>query len=129
MLTARFYADHDMKLAEAVKMAEEEYATRKNVYQADTLAWCYFKNGQLEDARKMIKVALSRNTPEAMFYFHKGMIEAKLGNRPAAQLALYTACSLNPNFDVLQTPIALKMQAELGSRSPNETAAATRSSN
>lgn len=116
MLTARFYADHDMKLPEALKMAEEEYATRKNVYQADTLAWCYFKNGHLEEARKMIKIALSHNTPDSLFYYHKGMIEARAGNREAAQLALYTAASLNPNFDVMQTPIATKTLAELGSQ-------------
>ena len=119
MLTARFYADHDIHLAEALKMAQEEYATRKNVYQADTLAWCLFKNGQIEEARKMIRVALSRNTPESLFYYHKGMIEAKAGNRPAAQLALYTASSMSPNYDVRATPIAEKEQSELGSQPPD----------
>jgi tetratricopeptide (TPR) repeat protein len=123
MLTARFYADHDMNLPEALKMAQDEYATRKNVYQADTLAWCYFKNGQIEEARKMIRLALSRNTPESMFYFHKGMIEAKAGNRPAAQLAFYTAASINPNFDVLQAPLANKMLADLGAHSSDDRSA------
>ena len=125
MLTAKFYADHDMHLPEALKMAEDEYATRKNVYQADTLAWCYFKNGRMEEAQKMIRVALSQKTPEALFYFHKGMIEAKAGNRPAAQLALYTAASENPNFDVLAAPIANKMLTDLGSQPANAAAAST----
>jgi Flp pilus assembly protein TadD len=129
MLTARFYADHDIHLPEALKMAEEEYSTRKNVYQADTLAWCYFKNGRIEDARKMIRVALSHNTPESIFYFHKGMIEARAGNRAAAQLALYTASSMNPNYDVIATPIAEKTLVELGAHPVNEAAMANRSSN
>lgn len=124
MLTARFYADHDRNIPEAVKMAEEEYKIRKNSYQADTLAWCYFKNGQLEEAKKYIQIALNRKTPEAMFYFHKGMIYAKAGDRMQAQLALYQAMSTNPNFDVLETPIAQKTIAELGAETP-QTAALT----
>ncbi len=116
MLTARFYADHDMHLAEALKMAQEEYATRKNVYQADTLAWCLFKNGQIEEAQKMIRIAMSQKTQDSLFYFHKGMIEAKAGNKPAAQLAFYTAASINPNFDVLLAPVANKMVADLGAQ-------------
>jgi tetratricopeptide (TPR) repeat protein len=50
LLTAKFYADHDRNLPEALKMAEEEYRTRKNIYAADVLAWCYYQNGRLEEA-------------------------------------------------------------------------------
>lgn len=115
MLTARFYADHGRNLDEALRMAEEEYRTRKNAYQADTLAWCYFKNNRIEEAKKYIAVALSHKTPEAMFYFHKGMIYAKAGDRMEAQRALYQAMSANSNFDVMQTPVAIKTITELGS--------------
>ena len=129
MLTARFYADHDTHLAQALKMAEEEYATRKNVYQADTLAWCLFKNGRVEEARKMIRVALSRHTPEAMFYFHQGVIEAKAGDKGAAQIAFYTASSLSPSFDVIEAPMANKIMADLGSKPPSSAAAGIVSTN
>jgi len=118
MLTAKFYADHDRKLKQALELAEEEYRTRKNVYAADTLAWCYFKNGRVQEAKKYIDIALSHNTPEAVFHFHKGMIYAKADDRATAQLELYEAMSINPNFDVLQTPIAMKMNEELGSQTP-----------
>ncbi len=120
MLTARFYADHDRNLEEALKMAQDEYQTRKNPYQADTLAWCYYKNGRIEDAKHYIQIALSHKTPEATFYFHKGMIYARAGDRPTAQLALYEAMSINPDFDALQTPVAMKMMADLGSASREE---------
>jgi tetratricopeptide (TPR) repeat protein len=56
---ARFYADHDQKLSEAVGIAEEEYKTRPNIVTADTLAWCYYKLGRYGDAKKMIEKALS----------------------------------------------------------------------
>ena len=118
MLTAKFYADHDRNLAEALKMAEEEYQTRKNVYMADTLAWCYFKNGRLEEAKRYIAAALSESTPEASFLYHKGMIYAQAGDRRKAQIALYQAMSLNAAFDPLQMPIAERAMAELGSKAP-----------
>ena len=119
MLTAKFYADHDRNLPEALRMAEEEYKTRKNVYVADTLAWCDYKNGRTEEAEKYIRIALSHGTPEAAFHFHKAMIYAKAGDRSIAQLALYQALSINPNFDVLQTPLAMKAIQELGAQPPN----------
>lgn len=115
MLTARFYADHDIHLTEALAMAEEEYKTRKNVYVADTLAWCYFKNGKLDEARKYIRLAMKQNTPEALFRFHKGMIYAKAGDRVVAQQALYEAMSLNPQFDPVFGPLAMKTMEQLGS--------------
>jgi tetratricopeptide (TPR) repeat protein len=116
MLTAKFYADHDLNLPEALRMAEEEYKTRKNVYQADTVAWCYYKNGRIPEALQYIRIALSRKTPEASFYFHKGMIYAKAGNMSAAKIVLYQSLSINPNFDTLQAPVAMQTIAELGSQ-------------
>jgi Flp pilus assembly protein TadD len=115
MLTARFYADHDIHLPEALTMAEEEYKTRKNVYVADTLAWCYYKNGKIDDAKKYIRIAMKQNTPEALFRFHKGMIYAKAGDRVVAQQALYEAMSLSPQFDPMLAPLAIKTISELGS--------------
>ncbi len=115
MLTAKFYADHDIKLADALKMAEEEYATRKNVYAADTLAWCYFKNGRMDEAKKYIRLALKQNTPEALFRFHKAMIYLGSGDRGTAQQAFYEALSLSPNFDPILAPVAEQRLKDLGS--------------
>jgi tetratricopeptide (TPR) repeat protein len=125
MLTAKFYADHDIKLDEALKLAEEEYATRKNVYAADTLAWCYFKNGRLDEARKYIKLALKQNTPESLFLFHKGMIYLQAGDKGTAQQAFYEALSVSPNFDPILAPMAQQRLLDLGSeRKAVQTAAA-----
>jgi tetratricopeptide (TPR) repeat protein len=123
MLSAKFYADHDRKLEQALKMAEEEFKTRKNVYAADTLAWCYFKNGQLDQAKRYINVALRQKTSEALFHYHKGMIYTAAGDRTTAQLELYTALSINPNFDPMQVPIAIKTNEELGSKPTGATVA------
>lgn len=112
---ARFYADHDRNLAEAVSIAEEEYKAYPNVVAADTLAWCYYKRGRYQDAKRMIEKALERRTPDATFLFHAGMINEKLGDRPAAQRLLYQAVSLNPTFHPLFAKLATETLTKLGS--------------
>jgi tetratricopeptide (TPR) repeat protein len=114
MQIAMFYANHDRHLPEALHMAEEEYKTRKNVYAADTLAWCYYKNGRYEEAKRMIDQALSHKTPEALFLFHKGMICAKLGDEQAARQTLYEALSLSANFHPIYAAQAVAKVNELG---------------
>jgi tetratricopeptide (TPR) repeat protein len=115
MQMAQFFADHDRNLDEAVRMAETEYATRPNVYVADTLAWCYYKTGRTDDAEKLIGKALSHKTPEAMFLYHQGAIFAKAGQTAEAKNALYQALSLNPKFHPLAALAAEKMVYDLGS--------------
>jgi tetratricopeptide (TPR) repeat protein len=112
---AHFLADHDRDLEEALRLAETEYKTRPTVYGADTLAWCYYKNGRIPEARKYSLKALSQNTPEAMFLYHRGLILAKAGDIGEARKALYQALSQNPYFEPLGAVAAMKMVQELGS--------------
>ena len=111
---ALFLADHDRDLPEALRLAEADYKTRPTVYGADALAWCYFKNGNIPEARKYIKKALSQNTPDAMFWYHKGLIYAKAGEIAIARTALYQALSQNPYFDPRASVEAMRMVQELG---------------
>lgn len=113
---AQFYADHDRNLIEALRLAEE-CKTTKNVFEADILAWTYYKNGQLELAKAAITRALSQKTPDANMLFHAGMIHAKLGDRVTAQAYLYQALNLNSNFSPINAPIAAQMLQQLGQTS------------
>lgn len=110
---AQFYVDHDRNLVEALRLAEERKTT-KNVFEADILAWCYYKNGELEPAKKAIRRALSQKTPEAKFLYHAGMIYAAAGDEVPARQYLYRALSLNPNFSPTQAPLAAQKLLELG---------------
>ncbi len=110
---AQFYVDHDRNLVEALRLAEERKTT-KNVFEADILAWCYYRNGELEPAKKAIRRALSQKTPEAKFLYHAGMIYAGAGDRVPAEQYLYRALSLNPNFSPILAPIAAQKLQELG---------------
>jgi len=103
---ARFYADHDRNLDDALREARLAYRDYKNVFVADTLAWCYYKKGQYEEAGKTIRKALRLNTPDAAILFHAGMIQAKLGDRGTARKFLYRALSLNPQFHPQDAAVA-----------------------
>lgn len=117
MAMARFYADHDRKLIEALRMAEERKLSR-NVYDADTLAWVYFKNGDLLRAIDAIKRALSQNTQDSEIHYHAGMIAAKFGDRTSARKHLQKALALNPRFSLLHAPLAAKALDELATETP-----------
>ncbi len=112
---ARFYADHNRNLVEALRLAEARKLTR-NVFEADTLAWVYFKNGEMEKAQEAIGRALSQNTPDPTIQFHAGMIAAKAGNRVAAQKYLGTALSWSPMFDLLDASTASQTLDDLGNQ-------------
>jgi tetratricopeptide (TPR) repeat protein len=102
-----FQANHDRDLPDALRNAQDEYKTRKNVYAADALAWCLYKSGRYAEASAMSRAALSQHTPEADFLFHAGMIAVKQNDRPAAQLYLRRAVALNPDFSPIDAPIAV----------------------
>jgi len=104
---ALFQANHDRDLPGALRAAREEYRTRRNVYAADALAWCLYKNGRYQEAAALSRAALSRHTPEAEFLFHAGMISARLDDRIAARAYLGRALRLNPHFSPTDAPVAV----------------------
>jgi tetratricopeptide (TPR) repeat protein len=113
---ARFLADLDRRLPEALSIAQAEYKRRPNVFAADTLAWAYYKNGRYADAKRAIAKALAQRTPDASFLFHAGMIHARLGDRVSAQRYLAQALSLNPSFNPVDAPLAAATLADLGAQ-------------
>jgi tetratricopeptide (TPR) repeat protein len=126
---ARFYADHDRNLDEALREAEAAFRAYKNVYVADTLAWCYYKKGRYDDALRTIAKALKWKTPDANILFHSGMIHEKAGDLGAAKRFLYRALSLNPHFHPLNATIAantLKNLSEPSTPSTGEEGAEAR---
>ncbi len=101
-----FRASHDRDLPQALRDAQEEYRTRRNVYAADALAWCLYKSGQYSEAAAMSRAALRENTPESGFLFHAGLIAVKQHDFPAARVCLRRALALNPDFSPIDAPTA-----------------------
>jgi len=109
---AKFLADHGRNPAESLRLVQHEKLTG-NVHAADALAWIYFQNGDLPRAVEAMKRALKYNTPDAAIHYHAGLIAAAAGDTTAAMKRLQRALSLNPQFDPLHAPLAVKKLDEL----------------
>jgi tetratricopeptide (TPR) repeat protein len=110
---AAFYADHGIKLQQALNLARKELEVRHDVYTKDVLAWALYKNGQLKEAARVIDKALSMGTKDAMFYFHAGLIHRDLGDTDASHEYLEHALAINPHFHVFYADAARQALAQI----------------
>jgi tetratricopeptide (TPR) repeat protein len=90
-----YYADHTHQPAEALKIAQQEYAWRHDVYTLDAYAWSLHINGQDAEARQQIEAALAVGVRDAKMLRHAGEIALRLGDRAAAQRYLQDSAALN----------------------------------
>lgn len=110
---ALLWADNNVKLAEALQVAEDDFVVNKDIYASDILAWSLLKNGRAKEAQRHVKDALRLNTKDARILFHAAVIENTLGNSAAARNYLSAAMKVNPNFDVVNSVIARDLATEL----------------
>jgi tetratricopeptide (TPR) repeat protein len=68
------FADHDVKLARALQLAEGELEFRRDVYSYDALAWALYKNHRIAEAQQYMQKALALKTPEPGFHRHSEII-------------------------------------------------------
>ncbi len=71
---ARFLAERDRKIPEAVSLAERAASERQDIHTMDALAWSYFKAGRITDARTAIRRALRTGTMDARIRCHAAVI-------------------------------------------------------
>jgi len=103
---AVFYADHDIKLSEALDLARKELEVRQDVYTWDALAWALYKNGKLAEASEASDKALKYKTRDALLLFHAGMIAERMGQREQARDEFKQALQINPHFNLLYADAA-----------------------
>jgi tetratricopeptide (TPR) repeat protein len=73
-----YYADYAKQPAKALKLAEQEYAWRKDIYTLDAYAWALHLNGQDAEALKQIEIALAVGVREAKISRHaKEILDSK----------------------------------------------------
>jgi tetratricopeptide (TPR) repeat protein len=111
-LLAIFYADHDVKVDEALALARREREVRADIYASDTLAWCLFKTGDLDAASREMEQALRLKTRDARLYFHAGAIADARGESRKAVEFLRKALAIDPNFDSRQAEQSRKLLAK-----------------
>lgn len=61
--------------ADVLKRARRELRDRKDVYGHDLLAWALYRDGQIDEARKEIRLALSQHTEDVVLTEHARAIE------------------------------------------------------
>ena len=87
-MLARFLADHDRNLAEAITLAEAGAISRRDIFTMDTLAWSYFKAGRLNEARAAMTQAIRTGSVDARILYHAAEIQAAVGETAQARATL-----------------------------------------
>lgn len=106
-------ADHGDPAA-AVAAAEAEWAQRENVDAADALAWALHSAGRDAEALPYAQQATGIGGKNALFLYHRGIVEQALGMTEQARRTLDSALSINPHFSPLHAPQAKEALAALG---------------
>ena len=78
---ARFLAERDRNIPEAVRLAEEAAAKRRDIFTMDALAWSYFKAGRLDDARAAADAATRTGTRDRTILAHAAAIRSAQADR------------------------------------------------
>lgn len=110
---ALLWADHNKNIDAAVTIARREYDARKDIYTADVLAWCLYRQGNFAEARRISQQAMRLKTKDARLFYHAGMIEKALNNKKAAVDLLKKSLQINPAFDFVQSVDAKNALAEI----------------
>lgn len=100
--------------AAAVEAGRAEWALRENVDSADAMAWALHSAGRDAEALPYAQEATSIGGKNALFLYHRGMIEKSLGMNDQARQTLDTALDINPYFSPLHAPRAKEALAALG---------------
>ncbi|MFE2423604.1 tetratricopeptide repeat protein [Streptomyces hokutonensis] len=116
-----FEADHG-DAPDAVRRLRAEWARQPGIPVADALGWALHRAGQDAEALKFASVATDKvhggGVRDALYAFHRGMIEKDLEKTASARRHLQEALQINPYFSPLRVPLAQQALAALGEPPP-----------
>ena len=102
-----YLLDHGLRVSEVLEKARAELRVRHDVYGYDLTAWALHRAARDRDAARMMREALRLGTPDALLWFHDGMIARSLGENARAQASLEHALAINARFHPSQPDEAL----------------------
>jgi tetratricopeptide (TPR) repeat protein len=106
-----FSVNHDRNVTDALRLADQELAIRKDVYGYDAEAWALLANGRAADADAAMQHAFALGTRDALLDYHAGMVAAALGDTARARTSLSAALAIKGALDPLS---AGRAEAALG---------------
>src|SRR5215469_7404817 len=89
-----YYADHANQPDKALEVARREHGRRHDVFTQDCYAWALHRNGQDQEARQQIDLALAVGIRNARIFRHAGEISLALNETAAARDFLVQAIAL-----------------------------------
>ena len=75
-MLARFLADRNQKIPEAVSLARKAAVDRHDIFTEDALSWALFKAGSISEARAVSALALRTGTRDRAVLKHAAAIKA-----------------------------------------------------
>ncbi|PYC70176.1 hypothetical protein C7C46_27610 [Streptomyces tateyamensis] len=112
---ALFEAEHGSP-EQAVALARTGLTTRPFLDTHDALAWALHASGHDREALAEADQALALGTRNALFHYHRAMIQGALGNPDAQRADLTAALAVNPGFHPVHAPEAAAVLADLAAR-------------
>ncbi|HEY1470113.1 MAG TPA: tetratricopeptide repeat protein [Candidatus Acidoferrum sp.] len=94
-----YYLGRGQNPVEALRIARLEIARRHDVNIVDAYAWALCANAQYDEAQKQIAAALVVGVREATFFYHAGVIAAKLHDEALAARYFKQSVELNPTSE------------------------------
>jgi tetratricopeptide (TPR) repeat protein len=94
-----FWSTKGTHTDEAVALAREELAVRKDVYTEDALAWALYRAGKVDEAKTHIAAARRLGTPDARLVYHEGAIRIAAGEKSKGKQLVEKALASNRAFD------------------------------
>jgi tetratricopeptide (TPR) repeat protein len=114
---ALFDADHHPGGAN-VDQARKGLAARPSYFGHEVLAWALYRAGRLSEASQELSRALALGDEDPLLRFHAAVIEAAIGNLPAARRDLSTVLAANPRFSSLYLDQLSALAGRLGLQVP-----------
>ena len=81
---ALFLSSSNRDAGLALRLAEAELETRRDVFTYDALAWAQLASGKIAEAKENIGRALAEGTQDARLFYHAGAIAAAAEDVPRA---------------------------------------------
>jgi tetratricopeptide (TPR) repeat protein len=107
--TALFDLDRGVGVEDALARARAAYAAAPGLAAADAVSWGLARSGRCAEARAWSKRALALGSEDALFLFHRGMIERCLGGNAAGRPWFRRALAANPTFSLRWAPLASRL--------------------
>lgn len=79
-----YYADYSRVAGQALEIAVQDFAWRKDIYTLDAYAWALHVNGQDQEAKKQIEIVLAVGTQDPKILVHAEAIKLSGAHSTAA---------------------------------------------